>query len=434
MKLIRQSIAGLVLAGAMIGAWSGQAAGKAEESEVLVQVAGDSVTAADLEQAVQSSPFATQFNTLDEEEQAALRGDLLKRLVAFRLLRLEAQARGLDRSEEFLQEQEEYRIAQLYRFYTDKLREQLVLSPEEEARLKKTYRGQADALAAARAKVMVEQYRELKFLTVRMLRDRLKVVFHEDRIREGITPGTLLMEGDGVQIVQIRYGDLVEAGQFEKMPEKEWIEDRLYKRAELLLFARAAEQEGVNVEPRLAAYRQERLPALLVEKLERQWAPDDEVLRAYYDSHPELSYLPERWHVGQLVVSSYPQAAAMRKRIQAGESLFVLAGRYSIDPYGRAHNGDMGWIKEGEGNPALEDQLKHMADGEVSEIVKSPKGYHLVTVLERRPAFRRSFDSMKDRVRQAMVQEKLAAYLQELQQKYPVEWKVLAGSAETSGG
>ncbi len=431
MKLIRQSITGLVLAGAMMGAWSGQAAGKVEQGEVLVQVAGDSVTAADLEQAVQSSPFATQFNTLDEEEQAALRGDLLKRLVAFRLLRLEARARGLDRSEEFLREEEEYRIAQLYRFYTDKLREQLALSPETEARLKEEYRGQADALAAARAKELVAQYRELKLLTVRMLRDRLKVVFHEDRIREGITPDTLLMEGDGVQI---RYGDLVEAGQFEKMPEKEWIEDRLYKRAELLLFARAAEQEGVDIEPRLAAYRQERLPALLVEQLERQWVPDDEVLRAYYDSHPGLSYLPERWHVGQLVVSSYAQAAVMRKRVLAGESLFVLAGRYSIDPYGRAHNGDMGWIKEGEGNPALEDQLKRMADGEVSEIVKSPKGYHLVTVLERRPAFRRSFASMKDRVRQAMVQEKLAAYLQELQQKYPVEWKVLAGSAETSGG
>ena len=262
MKLIRQSLAGLVLAGAMMGAWSGQAAGKAEESEVLVRVANDTVTAADLEQAVKSSPFATQFNTLEEDEQAALRGDLLKRLVAFRLLRLEAHARGLDQSDAYRSEEEEYRIAQLYRFYTDKLREQLSLSPEDEARLKQRYRGQADALAAARASELVTQYRELKLLTVRMLRDRLKVVFHEDRIQEGITPDTLLMEGDGVQI---RYGDLVKVGQFERMPEKEWIEERLYKRAELLLFARAAEQEGVDIEARMAAYRRERLPALLIE-------------------------------------------------------------------------------------------------------------------------------------------------------------------------
>lgn len=431
MKLIRQSLAGLLIAGTLLGAWSGQAAGKAEQSEVLVRVADDVVTAGDLEQAVKSSPFATQFNTLDENEQAVLRGDLLKRLVAFRLLRMEAHARGLDRSEAYRKEEQDYRIAQLYRYYTDRLRAQLVLPPDTEARLKQEYQGQADALAAARASELVQQYRELKLLTVRMLRDRLKVVFHEDRIREGITPETLLMEGDGVQI---RYGDLVSEGQFGSMPEKEWIEERLYQRAELLLFARAAEQEGVDIEASMAAFRQERLPALLMEQLEQQWASDDEVLQQYYDSHPELSYLPERWHVGQLVLSSYAQAAAMRKRILAGESLFVLAGRYSIDPWGRAHNGDMGWLKEGQGNPAIEERLKRMADGEVSDIIKSARGYHLVTVLERRPAFRRSFASMKDRVRQALVQEKLAAYLQELQQQYPVEWKVLANNAEAAGG
>ena len=41
---------------------------------------------------------------------------------------------------------------------------------------------------------------------------------------------------------------------------------------------------------------------------------------------------------------------------------------------------------------------------------------------------------MKDRVRQAIIQEKLSAYLQALQQKYPVEWKVLADEGEAVGG
>ncbi len=423
MKFIRHSLAGIALLGTMMGAWSGQAAGKADD-QVLVKVGEETVTAADLEQAVRSSPYATQFNTLDEEEQAALRGDLLKRLVAFHLLRMEAHARGLDRSAPFRKEEKEYRIAQLYRFYTRKLREQLALPEEVEQRLKAEFKGQPDALAAARADEMVERYRELKLLTVRHLRDRLGVVFHEDRIGDGIRPDTVLMEGDGVRIL---YGDLVEGESFEKTPSREWIEDRLYKRAELLLFARAAEQEGVDIDREMAAFRRERMPAMLMEQLEKQWVPDEQTMKAYYNSHPGLSYVPERWHVGQLVLSSYAQAAAMRKRILAGESLFVLAGRYSIDPYGRAHNGDMGWLKEGDGNPAVEAQLKRMADGEVSDIIKSARGYHLVTVLERRPAMRRTYQSMKDRVRQAIIQEKFAAYLQELQQKYPVEWKVLAG-------
>jgi len=430
MKFIRHSLAGIALLGTMMGAWSGQAAGKADD-QVLVKVGEEAVTAADLERAVRSSPYATQFNTLDEEEQAALRGDLLKRLVAFRLLRLEAHAKGLDQSDQFRKEEEDYRIAQLYRLYTRKLREQLRLPEDVERRLKQEFKGQPDALAAARANELVERYRELKLLTVRHLRDRLHVVFHEDRIGDGIRPDTVLMEGDGVQI---RYADLLEGESFNKTPSREWIEDRLYKRAELLLFARAAEKESVDIEEKMAAYRHERMPAMLMEQLEKEWVPDEQVMKKYYNDHPGLSYVPARWHVGQLVVSSYAQAAAMRKRILAGESLFVLAGRYSIDPYGKAHNGDMGWLKEGEGNPAVEAQLKKIADGEVSEIIKSAKGYHLVTVLERRPAMRRTYQSMKDRVRQAIIQEKFAAYLQELQQKYPVEWKVLAGNEEVKTG
>lgn len=424
MKLIRQSLAGVVLLGTLVGAWSGQAAGKADD-QVLVTVGKTTVTASDLERAVRSSPYATQFNTLGEEEQAALRGDLLKRLVAFQLLRMEAKARGLDKSDAYRKEEAEYRTAQLYRYYTEKLREQIELPQEVEKRLKAQYKGQSDALAAARSNELVERYRELKVLTIRLLRDRLHVVFHDDRIGKEMDPDTVLMEGDGIRI---RYRDLVEGEKLDATPTREWIEDRLYKRAELLLFARAAELEGVNIDDRMAAFQRERLPALLMEQLERQWVPDEKTMKAYYEAHPGLSYIPARWHVGQLVVASYAQAAAMRKRILAGESLFVLAGRYSIDPYGRAHNGDMGWLKEGEGNPAVEAQLKKMADGEVSQIIKSPKGYHLVTVLERRPAMRRSYQSMKDRVRQAIIQEKFAAYLAELQKKYPVEWKVLAGA------
>ena len=411
----------LMLGVAWVGA--GFAAGDPSADEVLVQVADEVVTAADLEQAVKSSPFATQFNTLDEAEQAALRGDLLKRLVAFRLLRLEAQAQGLDETPRFRKEQQSYRLAQLYRHYTARLRDQLQLPADVEARLAETYAGQPDALVAARASELAGRYRLLKLATVRRLKERFGVVFHESRIDDAMTPDTLLMEGDGLEI---RYGDLLGEGEQVEEPTKAWVEERLYKRAELLLFARAAETEGVALHEQLASFREERLPALLLERLEAQWAPDEQTLRAYYEAHPELSYLPERWHLGQLVVPAYAQASAMRKRILAGKSLFELAGRYSIDPYGRAHNGDMGWIKEGQGNPALEARLKGMADGEVSEIIKSPRGYHLVTVLERRPAFKRSFESMKDRVRQALIQERLTAYLQELQQKYSVEWRVLA--------
>ncbi|WP_172649448.1 peptidylprolyl isomerase [Thiolapillus brandeum] len=381
----------------------------------------------DLETAVRSSPFATQFNTMDAPEQAALRGSLLKRLVALRLLRLEAVARGLDKRPEFEQEIEDYRTSRLYRYYIQQLREQLVIPEDKLQELKETYAGQADALAAAKASMLSEDFRQLRVLTLQMLREKQHVVFHTDRIVDGITQETLLMQGDKVSL---SYGDIVHEGEFPKMPEKEWIEEQLYQRTELLLFAQAAADEGVDISAEVKAYKDELLPAMMMEELEKEWIPNEAALKSYFDANPDLAQIPERWHVGQLVVSSYAQAAAMKKRMEEGESLFALAGRYSIDPWGRAHNGDMGWFKEGEGVPVIEERLKSLADGEISDIIKTGKGYHLVTVLERRPGKVRKFAAMKDKVRQNLMDKELAIYLDSLQKKYPVDWKVLANGSK----
>ena len=61
-----------------------------------------------------------------------------------------------------------------------------------------------------------------------------------------------------------------------------------------------------------------------------------------------------RRHVGQLVVATRQEAEALRMRILKGESLFTLAGQYSIDPAGRKQNGDMGWIVDGRGLPEID--------------------------------------------------------------------------------
>ncbi|WP_293647676.1 peptidylprolyl isomerase [Thiolapillus sp.] len=401
----------------------GIAAGNA--SEILVSVGGTKVTAADLETAVRSSPFAVQFNTLGSQEQAALRGDLLKRLVALRLLRLEAAAQGVEKSPEFRSEIVEYRTSQLYRSYIQKLQEQLRIPEKDLQKMKEEYKGRADALAAAKASWLAERFKVLRLRSLQTLREKQHVVFYEDRIREGIGSDTLLMQGDKIAI---RYGELVKEGEYPKLPDVEWIKEQLYQRAELLIFSQAAADDGINLDAKITAYAQERLPALFVEKLEQQWVPNDETMKKYLQNNPELAHIPARWHVGQLVTSSYAQAVALKKRIEQGESLFTLAGRYSIDPYGRAHNGDMGWFREGEGNPKIELRLKNMADGGLSDIVQTPQGYHLVTVLERRPGKTRNYAAMKDKIRQSIIDEKLAAYLAKLQQKYPVDWKVLANN------
>lgn len=97
------------------------------EPQVLVTIGSMQVSSDDLNVAMASSPFATQAISMDEDDQAGLRGDMLRRLVAAQLLALDAQRLGLDKTKAYQQDIENFRQGLLYRFYMDKLRERIVI-------------------------------------------------------------------------------------------------------------------------------------------------------------------------------------------------------------------------------------------------------------------------------------------------------------------
>ncbi|CDM25749.1 peptidylprolyl isomerase [Castellaniella defragrans] len=70
---------------------------------------------------------------------------------------------------------------------------------------------------------------------------------------------------------------------------------------------------------------------------------------------------------------------SLRNRIAHGESFAELARRYSEDA-SAPQGGDLGWLNPGETVPAFEQAMNALQDGQVSEPVKSPFGWHLIQV------------------------------------------------------
>jgi len=397
-------------------------------SQVLVTIADLQVSSDDLDAAMASSPFATQMASMDEDDQAGLRGDMLRRLVAARLLLLEAQRLGLDKTKDYRQDIENFRLGLLYRFYMDRLRERIVVPADTLAAMKQQYKGDAEGLAAAKSAYVSDQYQKLKLATLQNLLHQDNTKLYEERIKTGIRPDAVLMKGKSFQI---KYGDIVDIKEYPTMPNPEWVKEQLYKRGELLLAARTAEREGVDVSKQLKRYQNEHLPSVMMGAKTREWIPDEKSMREWFDKHPEVAKIPERRHVGQLVVATRKEAEALRARIINGESLFTLAGEYSIDPAGRKQNGDMGWIVEGRGMPDLENALSKLDDGKVSDVIETKVGFHLLTVLERQPRGEKTFEEVRDRVAQMMVNEKLPNYLGELERRYKVSWNVIQARNES---
>ncbi len=74
---------------------------------------------------------------------------------------------------------------------------------------------------------------------------------------------------------------------------------------------------------------------------------------------------------------------SIKERLDNGEKFEVLARQYSED--GSASNGgDLGWVNPGDTVPQFEKAMNELKDNQISEPVRSPFGWHIIQVLERR--------------------------------------------------
>lgn len=77
------------------------------------------------------------------------------------------------------------------------------------------------------------------------------------------------------------------------------------------------------------------------------------------------------------------------------EDFSKLANAVSEDPGSKAKGGDLGFFSRGAMVKSFEDYAFSGAIGKVSEPIESPFGYHLIKVLEKKPAVTKSFDQVK---------------------------------------
>jgi peptidyl-prolyl cis-trans isomerase SurA len=77
------------------------------------------------------------------------------------------------------------------------------------------------------------------------------------------------------------------------------------------------------------------------------------------------------------------KAVKLAKRLRQGESLDTLASQFSDDPSG-LNGGDMGWFKRGQLIPAIEKAIFNLDKGSVTHPLRSPQGFHIFTVIDKR--------------------------------------------------
>ena len=97
--------------------------------------------------------------------------------------------------------------------------------------------------------------------------------------------------------------------------------------------------------------------------------PTDQEIEAYFAAHPELDPKAAR-----------QKAEDLLKRARAGEDFGALAKENSEDPGSKEKGGDLGWFGRGQMVKEFEDAAFGLKDNEISDIVESPFGFHIIKV------------------------------------------------------
>ena len=167
---------------------------------------------------------------------------------------------------------------------------------------------------------------------------------------------------------------------------------------------------------------------LLVEKVIREEllegiSATPKEISQYYNKHREEWTRADQIRALHILLRTKKEANSVLGRLKKGEDFATLARLCSVAPES-AQGGDMGYIVAGELPKCLEEPLFALQLGKVSRVVKTPYGYHIFKVIEKRQAGESRIDDWIGKIRDRIQKEKLAAaygpWLAKLRSRYKI--------------
>jgi peptidyl-prolyl cis-trans isomerase D len=146
-------------------------------------------------------------------------------------------------------------------------------------------------------------------------------------------------------------------------------------------------------------------------------------LRSYYDQYRDQYRTPERVKVSHILIKTPPagadgkvddkavatakqRAEDLLKQIKAGAKFEDLATKYSEDTGSAKQGGSIGWIGKGQTVPEFEKVAFSEPKGQISDLVKSSFGFHIIRVDDKQDAHTKSLDEVKDQIEPILKRQK----------------------------
>jgi len=202
-------------------------------------------------------------------------------------------------------------------------------------------------------------------------------------------------------------------------------------------FRKALEARGMSLERLRADARADlTISTMLESEVATAAAVTDEEVRAFYEKNPEKFQKGEAVRASHILIladekadeatkkKARAQIDAILKRARAGEDFATLAQAHSQDG-SAAQGGDLDFFTRGRMVPPFEQAAFGLKTGEISDVVTTQFGYHIIKATDRRGAEAVPLERVSPQVKQLLTnqkkQERADAFVASLKQKSRIE-------------
>ena len=194
------------------------------------------------------------------------------------------------------------------------------------------------------------------------------------------------------------------------------------------LILQQASKDGVDKGPDIEEKLRDLKKRLIVEaflkkKVEAESQVSDADLQKFYAQNKEKFKSGAQMRASHILVKTEKVARDILAQIKAGANFEELARKNSVDS-SAAKGGDLGWFGQGTMVPVFEKAATGLKEGQVSDVVKSDFGFHIIKMTGKREAGVRPFEEIKDQIKGAILPSKQQEIFQKIKEELKKNAKI----------
>lgn len=156
----------------------------------------------------------------------------------------------------------------------------------------------------------------------------------------------------------------------------------------------------------------------------------EEKLKAAYDAKRDSIADSEEIKARHILVADEEEAKKIRKQIVDGKDFAALAKEQSTDKGSGMRGGDLGYFTEDKMVPEFASAAFKLEKGDISEPVKSPFGWHIIKVEDRRAVTMPTFEDAKEALRAELAEDAMQNYIEGLLNDADITYYTADGSEQ----